>query len=150
MEWHEEHFTCTVCKSPLAGKQFMEQGGNPYCERDFYEAFAPKCHFCQKPIMEQVVNALDKEWHPDCFKCSVWLKILTNLANKNLQPWKDTETKCNEDVCNCIYTTGYYRRRWRCPSSLVVDFHSVFFNVFTSYVIVHLTLISLNKCVPFV
>lgn len=30
----------------------------------------PTCHGCRKPITGQYITALDRSWHPDCFRCA--------------------------------------------------------------------------------
>ena len=30
----------------------------------------PTCHGCHRPITGQYVTALDRSWHPDCFRCA--------------------------------------------------------------------------------
>ena len=70
-EWHEEHFVCADCGRMLAGRNFFEKNGAPYCQDDYNNKFAPKCYRCQKPIIDTAIMALGKTWHQDCFKCSV-------------------------------------------------------------------------------
>lgn len=54
--WHPEHFTCIACELPLGNKNFFERDGKPYCEKDYHDAFAPRCAYCNGPILE--VNRL--------------------------------------------------------------------------------------------
>lgn len=69
VEWHEEHFICTICQTNLCGTSFMEKNGIPYCKKDFYEKFGEKCAQCGQPLIDQAVIALDKKWHQNCFAC---------------------------------------------------------------------------------
>ncbi|KAI3641106.1 hypothetical protein MIR68_000836 [Amoeboaphelidium protococcarum] len=69
--WHPDHFFCSQCgKQFPPGTSFLEKDGKAYCEEDYYSMFAPKCATCDKPIMEEVVSALGKSFHSDCFICA--------------------------------------------------------------------------------
>ncbi|XP_044730200.1 transforming growth factor beta-1-induced transcript 1 protein-like [Chrysoperla carnea] len=68
-DWHEDHFVCAQCGKVLHGVPFYEKDGLPYCEEDFTQKFAPKCKKCGKPIVDQVIKALDAQWHAGCFVC---------------------------------------------------------------------------------
>lgn len=48
--WHPQHFICAECETPLANKTFYEWESKPYCERDYFDLFAPKCAGCKEPI----------------------------------------------------------------------------------------------------
>ncbi|XP_070800764.1 paxillin-like [Pituophis catenifer annectens] len=67
--WHPEHFVCTYCQKEMGGSNFFEKDGAPYCERDYFQLFSPRCGFCNEPILDKMVTALDKNWHPEHFCC---------------------------------------------------------------------------------
>uniref|UniRef100_A0A3B5KS19 LIM zinc-binding domain-containing protein n=1 Tax=Xiphophorus couchianus TaxID=32473 RepID=A0A3B5KS19_9TELE len=67
--WHPEHFVCTQCEMELGSRNFFEKDGRPYCESDYFTLFSPHCANCSKPILNKMVTALDKNWHPECFCC---------------------------------------------------------------------------------
>ncbi|XP_062234596.1 transforming growth factor beta-1-induced transcript 1 protein-like isoform X1 [Platichthys flesus] len=67
--WHPEHFVCTECEAELGSRNFFEKDGRPYCESDYFTLFSPHCAQCNKPILNKMVTALDKNWHPECFCC---------------------------------------------------------------------------------
>ncbi|XP_046841243.1 paxillin-like isoform X3 [Xenia sp. Carnegie-2017] len=67
--WHPEHFACVVCELPLGSRNFFERDGKPYCEKDYHELYAPRCAYCNQPILDSCVTALDKTWHQECFFC---------------------------------------------------------------------------------
>uniref|UniRef100_H2SLI4 Transforming growth factor beta-1-induced transcript 1 protein n=1 Tax=Takifugu rubripes TaxID=31033 RepID=H2SLI4_TAKRU len=67
--WHPEHFVCTECEAELGNRNFFEKDGRPYCESDYFTLFSPHCAHCNKPILNKMVTALDKNWHPECFCC---------------------------------------------------------------------------------
>ncbi|KXJ07159.1 paxillin isoform X2 [Exaiptasia diaphana] len=68
--WHPEHFTCVACELPLGNKNFFERDGKPYCEKDYHDTFAPRCAYCNGPILDSCVTALDQTWHPEHFVCA--------------------------------------------------------------------------------
>ncbi|XP_011612518.2 paxillin-like isoform X2 [Takifugu rubripes] len=68
--WHPEHFVCTHCQEEIGSKNFFERDGQPYCEKDYHNLFSPRCHYCNGPILDKVVTALDKTWHPEHFFCA--------------------------------------------------------------------------------
>ncbi len=51
-QWHPEHFTCAVCETELGQVTYYETNGRPYCEKDYHELFAPRCAYCNGPILE--------------------------------------------------------------------------------------------------
>ncbi|XP_076345638.1 leupaxin-like isoform X5 [Tachypleus tridentatus] len=68
--WHPEHFTCTHCNQELGTNNFFERDGEPYCEEDYHKIFAPRCAYCNGPIQDKCVTALDKTWHQEHFFCA--------------------------------------------------------------------------------
>lgn len=50
--WHPEHFVCAICEQELANQAFYELEGRPYCEKDYNEMLAPRCGYCNGPILE--------------------------------------------------------------------------------------------------
>uniref|UniRef100_A0A4W4HD22 Transforming growth factor beta-1-induced transcript 1 protein n=1 Tax=Electrophorus electricus TaxID=8005 RepID=A0A4W4HD22_ELEEL len=67
--WHPEHFVCSECECELGNRNFFEKDGRPYCEPDYFSLYSPHCAQCSKPILNKMVTALDKNWHPECFCC---------------------------------------------------------------------------------
>uniref|UniRef100_A0A8C1PTD2 LIM zinc-binding domain-containing protein n=1 Tax=Cyprinus carpio TaxID=7962 RepID=A0A8C1PTD2_CYPCA len=67
--WHPEHFVCSECECELGNCNFFEKDGQPYCEPDYFTLYSPHCAQCNKPILNKMVTALDKNWHPECFSC---------------------------------------------------------------------------------
>ncbi|KAF7668587.1 hypothetical protein LDENG_00001960 [Lucifuga dentata] len=68
--WHPEHFVCSHCQEEIGSRNFFERDGQPYCEKDYHSLFSPRCHYCNGPILDKVVTALDKTWHPEHFFCA--------------------------------------------------------------------------------
>uniref|UniRef100_A0A8C0GB60 Transforming growth factor beta 1 induced transcript 1 n=1 Tax=Chelonoidis abingdonii TaxID=106734 RepID=A0A8C0GB60_CHEAB len=50
--WHPEHFVCTHCQKEMGGSNFFEKDGAPYCERDYFQLFSPRCGLCNEPILD--------------------------------------------------------------------------------------------------
>ncbi|XP_036429188.1 transforming growth factor beta-1-induced transcript 1 protein-like isoform X1 [Colossoma macropomum] len=67
--WHPEHFVCSECECELGNRNFFEKDSRPYCEPDYFSLYSPHCAQCNKPILNKMVTALDKNWHPECFCC---------------------------------------------------------------------------------
>uniref|UniRef100_UPI00358E5764 four and a half LIM domains protein 2-like n=1 Tax=Myxine glutinosa TaxID=7769 RepID=UPI00358E5764 len=73
--WHRECFVCQNCHKALSGEKFATQENLPYCTECHTQLFAKRCHGCGKPIAgpanTKYVTFEDKEWHSDCFCCSL-------------------------------------------------------------------------------
>ncbi|XP_034438557.1 leupaxin isoform X1 [Hippoglossus hippoglossus] len=72
--WHPEHFFCMHCGDRFGPEGFLEKDGKPYCCRDFYQLFAPKCSGCGESVKENYLTAANGTWHPECFVCADCLK----------------------------------------------------------------------------
>ncbi|PSN56490.1 hypothetical protein C0J52_08446 [Blattella germanica] len=83
-EWHEDHFVCSSCGKKLAGANFFEKDGAPYCQSDYNNLFAPKCNYCKRPITDAAIMALGEKYHQECFKCSVSATSYTPCFKKNM------------------------------------------------------------------
>ena len=51
--WCPDHFVCSNpnCLAPLVDTGFVEEDGQLFCERDYQQYFAPRCHKCGQAIM---------------------------------------------------------------------------------------------------
>jgi hypothetical protein len=74
--WHTEHFFCVQCGQQFGDDGFHEKDGKPYCRKDYFDMFAPKCAGCNRAIMENYISALNSQFHPDCFVCRVSKSII--------------------------------------------------------------------------
>uniref|UniRef100_UPI00358EA2F1 paxillin-like n=1 Tax=Myxine glutinosa TaxID=7769 RepID=UPI00358EA2F1 len=68
--WHPEHFVCTHCQEEIGSRSFFEKDGEPYCQTDYHNLFAPRCAYCNGPVIDKVVTALNRTWHPEHFFCA--------------------------------------------------------------------------------
>lgn len=76
--YHVECFCCYVCNSNLKGKPFYAVEGHPYCETDYLETLE-KCSVCNHPILDRILRATGKPYHPVCFTCVVCGKSLDGI-----------------------------------------------------------------------
>lgn len=76
--YHIECFTCCQCQINLQGKPFYALEGKPCCEEDYLNTLE-KCSVCVKPILERILRANGKPYHPKCFCCVVCGKSLDGV-----------------------------------------------------------------------
>lgn len=76
--YHVQCFCCQKCNLNLQGKPFYAVEGLPYCEKDYYETLE-KCSVCFKPILDRILRATGKPYHPTCFTCVVCGKSLDGI-----------------------------------------------------------------------
>lgn len=76
--YHIACFTCCQCQINLQGKPFYALDGKPCCEEDFLQTLE-KCSVCMKPILERILRANGKPYHPKCFCCVVCGKSLDSV-----------------------------------------------------------------------
>ncbi|XP_025408370.1 PDZ and LIM domain protein Zasp isoform X1 [Sipha flava] len=78
--WCPEHFVCTneKCKRPLQDIGFVEEDNGLYCEYCFEQYLAPVCSKCSKKIKADCLNAIGKQFHPECFNCTYCGKLFGN------------------------------------------------------------------------
>ncbi|KAK7867242.1 hypothetical protein R5R35_000234 [Gryllus longicercus] len=76
--YHIKCFTCQHCAIQLQGKPFYALEGKPYCEEDYLNTLE-KCSVCMKPILDRILRATGKPYHPQCFCCVVCGKSLDGI-----------------------------------------------------------------------
>ncbi|KAL6047137.1 Four and a half LIM domains protein 1-like [Balamuthia mandrillaris] len=68
MAWHVNCFCCSYCDKVL--EEFLEKNGKPYCVPHFEALFGHKRGGCGKVIQGDFIQAMNKYWHEDHFRCS--------------------------------------------------------------------------------
>ncbi|XP_068270689.1 filamin-binding LIM protein 1 isoform X1 [Nyctibius grandis] len=68
-QYHADCFTCRTCHQLLAGQRYYQKDGRPTCDT-CYQATLEKCAKCRGLIVERIVRALGKGYHPGCFSCA--------------------------------------------------------------------------------
>lgn len=90
--WHPEHFLCAGCSQPLGQGNYLLGQGKPYHQACYATYQAPRCVYCQKPLMGRyLIDAWgDKfcpehqEQYPRCSFCSRLIP-----PNQQTPGWQD-------------------------------------------------------------
>ncbi|XP_063264861.1 lipoma-preferred partner [Prinia subflava] len=76
--FHVKCFTCIKCKSKLRGQPFYAVEKKAYCEPCYINTLE-QCSVCAKPIMERILRATGKAYHPHCFTCVMCQRSLDGI-----------------------------------------------------------------------
>ncbi|KAF4013192.1 hypothetical protein G4228_004581 [Cervus hanglu yarkandensis] len=69
--FHIQCFICKACGCDLAEGGFFVRQGEYICTQDYQRLYGTRCFSCDRFIEGEVVSALGKTYHPDCFVCAV-------------------------------------------------------------------------------
>ena len=110
---------CVLRRSQLSSSVHEGADGKPYCEEHYLTQFAPKCASCDAPLNGPSLQALGKEWHPDCFVCTHCHKPFPDdapcLAHEN-KPYCEVGCMCGHARDTFLNTVPC--RRCCCPGGL--------------------------------
>ncbi|XP_018333703.1 thyroid receptor-interacting protein 6 [Agrilus planipennis] len=103
--YHTKCFTCHQCAVNLQGKPFYSLDGKPYCEEDYLNTLE-KCSVCMKPILDRILRATGKPYHPKCFCCVICGKSLDGIpftvdATNQIHCIEDFHKKFAPRCCVC-------------------------------------------------
>lgn len=76
--FHVKCFTCIKCNSKLRGQPFYAVEKKAYCEPCYINTLE-QCSVCAKPIMERILRATGKAYHPHCFTCVMCHRSLDGI-----------------------------------------------------------------------
>ncbi|NXC82211.1 LPP protein, partial [Cercotrichas coryphoeus] len=76
--FHVECFTCITCNNKLRGQPFYAVEKKAYCESCYIKTLE-QCSVCAKPIMERILRATGKAYHPHCFTCVMCHRSLDGI-----------------------------------------------------------------------
>ncbi|NXQ35978.1 LPP protein, partial [Alaudala cheleensis] len=76
--FHVECFTCIMCNNKLRGQPFYAVEKKAYCEPCYINTLE-RCSVCTKPIMERILRATGKAYHPHCFTCVMCHRSLDGI-----------------------------------------------------------------------
>uniref|UniRef100_H2ZWN7 Leupaxin n=1 Tax=Latimeria chalumnae TaxID=7897 RepID=H2ZWN7_LATCH len=96
LTWHPEHFVCTHCGEEIGNTGFFERDNMAYCSKDYHNLFSPRCAYCSGPILDQILTALDKSWHPEHFFCAHCGEVFTEEGFME----KEGKAYCRQDFFN--------------------------------------------------
>ncbi|XP_068081201.1 PDZ and LIM domain protein Zasp isoform X2 [Anabrus simplex] len=129
--WCPEHFICVnaQCRRPLQDIGFVEEKGDLYCEFCFEQYIAPTCSKCSKKVKGDCLNAIGKQFHPECFLCAYCGKLFGNNPFYLEDGLPYCETDWNELFTTKCFACGFPIEagdRW--VEALNNNYHSQCFN----------------------
>ncbi|CAN9500283.1 unnamed protein product [Ophioblennius macclurei] len=103
--FHVDCFVCMTCSSKLRGKPFYAVEKKAYCEPCYINTLET-CTICNKSIMERILRATGKAYHPHCFTCVVCHRSLDGVpftvdASNHIHCIADFHKKFAPRCCVC-------------------------------------------------
>ncbi|XP_028299573.1 lipoma-preferred partner isoform X2 [Gouania willdenowi] len=103
--FHVDCFVCLTCSIKLRGKPFYAVEKKAYCE-PCYVTTLETCNICSKPIMERILRATGKAYHPHCFTCVMCHRSLDGIpftvdASNHIHCIEDFHKKFAPRCCVC-------------------------------------------------
>ncbi|XP_017279014.1 lipoma-preferred partner isoform X2 [Kryptolebias marmoratus] len=103
--FHVDCFVCMTCSTKLRGKPFYAVEKKAYCEPCYINTLET-CNVCSKPIMERILRATGKAYHPHCFTCVVCHRSLDGIpftvdASNHIHCIEDFHKKFAPRCCVC-------------------------------------------------
>ncbi|XP_061744685.1 lipoma-preferred partner isoform X2 [Nerophis ophidion] len=103
--FHVDCFVCMTCSSKLRGRPFYAVEKKAYCEPCYVNTLET-CTICIKPIMERILRATGKAYHPHCFTCVVCQRSLDGVpftvdASNHIHCIHDFHKKFAPRCCVC-------------------------------------------------
>ncbi|XP_058017484.1 filamin-binding LIM protein 1 isoform X2 [Ahaetulla prasina] len=97
-QYHVTCFTCRVCHSSLAGQSYYQKEGRPLCLACYQETLE-KCNACQASILSEIVWAVGKGYHPECFTC---VACSQQIGSDAFAVDDDQRALCLPDFYRCV------------------------------------------------
>ncbi|XP_051900574.1 thyroid receptor-interacting protein 6 isoform X2 [Pristis pectinata] len=103
--FHVECFTCMTCHCRLRGRPFYAIDKKSYCESCYINTLE-QCSVCSKPIMDRILRAMGRAYHPQCFTCVVCHRCLDGIpftvdATSQIHCIEDFHMKFAPRCCVC-------------------------------------------------
>ncbi|XP_072447756.1 thyroid receptor-interacting protein 6-like isoform X1 [Chiloscyllium punctatum] len=76
--FHVDCFTCMTCRCRLRGQPFYAIDKKSYCESCYINTLE-QCSVCSKAIMDRILRAMGRAYHPQCFTCVVCHQCLDGI-----------------------------------------------------------------------
>ncbi|KAI9224094.1 hypothetical protein BC828DRAFT_164237 [Blastocladiella britannica] len=106
--YHQEHFQCETCRSPLLNVNYHVHDEQPMCSNCFADTVLPKCAGCRKAIAADMVSLLGTQFHPDCLTCAL---CRTGLVGKPVFPDQDGTTTDSAAVVPAVLCQSCYENK---------------------------------------
>ena len=101
--YHKECFVCFKCKEAFKDSKFLKEDDKNMCGSCANQLSKFCCFKCEKKIVGKVFQAMNQDWHPECFRCKECGKqIISNFKNIDNQP---DHNECKSNLCACCHLT---------------------------------------------